>query len=182
MKYKNYYTYPKYSEGDKSYYGTIDDLPEASMIEADNLEEYERIFHQYVDDHLNKKVPSSAPKRTYKGLLALICVIAIVGIAIISCPDRQSHKEAITAMVNEVITESSTIDEEDADLALLGMSLAQGVSNWVLDGGLTVKNHFVCSIGKFNTGSEEKLVSFGIFGHVFTFGKEALAKNLNELF
>ena len=181
MKYKSYYSNPKYSEGDKSYYGSIYDLPEAPMIEAKNLEEYEQVFHQYVDDYLHRKETLKSDKKR-KWVIALICIIALLGIAIISCPDKQAHKEAITVMVNEVIAENSKVDEEDAGLALLGKSLVQELSGWVLEGGLTVKNHFVWSIGKFKTGSEEKMVSFGIFGHVFTFGRKALAENLDELF
>ena len=181
MEYKNYYSNPKYLESENTYYGTIYDFPESASIEAENLEEYERIFHQYVDDYLSKKASSDAIK-SRKRVIVLLCIAAVIGVAILSCPDRQDHRDAIIAMVNEVVAEKSTLDEEDAGWALLGQSLVKEASEWILEGGLTVKNHFVFSTGKFNTDSGEKLISFGIFGHVFTFGRKALGENLDELF
>lgn len=179
MKYKNYYCNPKYSEGEKSYYGSIYGLPEASPIEAKNLEDFELVFHQAVDDYLAKEEEAKKESKR-KWVIACICIVILFGVAIISCPDKQAHKEAITEMVNEVIAENSRLDEEEASLALLGRSLVQSASDWVLEGGLIVKNHFVCSVGKFNNGSEEKMVSIGVFGHVFTFGRQALSEKLEE--
>ncbi len=181
MEYKKYYSDPKYLESEKIYYGTIYDFPESVTIEADNLEEYELIFHQYVDDYLSKKASSDSTK-SRKRVIVLLCIAAFIGVAILSCPDRQAHKDAIIVMVNEVVAERSNLDEEDAGWALLGQSLLQEASEWILEGGLTVKNHFIFSTGKFNTDSGEKLISFGIFGHVFTFGRKALGDNLEELF
>ena len=148
MKYKNYYSSPKYSEVEKTYYGSIYNIPEASMIEANTLEEFERIFHQHVDDYLNKKEEIKANIRSKK-IIILVCIIALFGVAVLTCPDRQSHNDAIINMVNEVIKEQSNTTEEDAEWAVLGMSIAQSVSDWVLEGGLTVNNHFFFSVGYF---------------------------------
>ena len=42
---------------------------------------------------------------------------------------------------------------------------------------LDVKNYVVCSVGRMSIGdNEEKMVSLGVFGHVFTFGKEDIEK------
>ena len=149
-------------------------------IEADNLKEYERKFRQNVDDYLNKKASSDSIKKR-KSIIVLLCMAAFIVVAIITCPDRQAHKDAIVVMINEAVAERSNLGEEDAGWALLGQSIVQEATEWALDGGLKVKNHFVCSIGKFYTGSEEKMISFGIFGHVFTFGRKALRENLDEL-
>ena len=42
---------------------------------------------------------------------------------------------------------------------------------------LDVENYLVCSVGRMTVGnSEPKMVSLGVFGHVFTFGKEDIEK------
>ena len=75
MKYRNYYCSPKFSDGDKSYFGNVDGVPEIPMIEAANLDDFERLFHQAVDDYIDSRgigkkgsklgliTPSSASRR-----------------------------------------------------------------------------------------------------------------------
>ena len=38
MNYRHYYCSPKYSEKEKSYFGTVKDLPGARPIEADTID------------------------------------------------------------------------------------------------------------------------------------------------
>ena len=47
----------------------------------------------------------------------------------------------------------------------------------VISSYLDVTNYLVCSVGRMSIGNnEEKMVSLGLFGHVFTFGKEDIEK------
>jgi hypothetical protein len=47
----------------------------------------------------------------------------------------------------------------------------------IIDKFLDVENYVVCSVGRMRVGeNEEKMVSLGVFGHVFTFGKEDIEK------
>ena len=69
---------------------------------------------------------------------------------------------------------------EDNGLSGIFAGIGSSVSAWVIEQGLTVENHFVYSVGKFNTGKEVQTVSVGVFGHVFTFSKEDLDKALES--
>ena len=53
----------------------------------------------------------------------------------------------------------------------------------VISSYLDVKNYVVCSVGRMSIGdNEEKMVSLGMFGHVFTFGKEDIENYLKQFF
>ncbi|MBO6221559.1 MAG: DUF4359 domain-containing protein [Bacteroidales bacterium] len=119
-----------------------------------------------------------------KFLIALVAVIAIAGIAVVTCPDKQAHKDAIMSVINEKINESVSKDSTEGDegIALFASSLGSGIVGYVIDNRLTVKNHFVFSTGELNKldGTSERL-SVGFFGHVFTFSKEDLDKAMDGI-
>ena len=182
MKYRNYYCTPKFSDGEKTYYGDVEGVPEIAMIEAENLDDFERLFKQAVDDYLSGK-SETKPRKHFGWVIAAIVAVALLGIAVVTCPDKQAHKDAILAGINEKLNENIQKNSKDGDegIAALGASLGTSISGWILDSGLTVDNKFVYSVGKFNTGKEIKKVSVGVFGHVFTFSKEDVDKILKEL-
>ena len=182
MKYRNYYCTPKFSDGEKMYYGDVEGVPEIAMIEAENLDDFERLFKEAVDDYLSvKREPK--PRKSLGWIIAAAVVVALLGIAVVTCPDKQAHKDAILSVINEKLNENIQKNTKDGDesLAVLGASLGTSISGWILDSGLTVDNRFIYSVGQFNTGKEIKKVSVGVFGHVFTFSKEDVDKILKEL-
>lgn len=116
-----------------------------------------------------------------KLLITVVVLLAVAGIAVLTCPDKASHKEAIMSVVNEKINESigKEASEGDEGLAVFASSLGSGIVGYVLENRLTVKNHFVYSTGEIKhlDGKVDRL-SVGVFGHVFTFSKEDLDKAL----
>lgn len=182
MKYRNYYCTPKFSDGEKMYYGDVEGVPEIAMIEAENLDDFERLFKEAVDDYLSER-RGAKPRKNLGWIIAAVAVVALLGIAVVTCPDKQDHKDAILAVINEKLNENIQKNSKDGDdgLALLGASLGTSISGWILDSGLTVDNRFIYSVGRFNTGKDIKKVSVGVFGHVFTFSKDDLDKILKEL-
>ena len=114
-----------------------------------------------------------------KFLIALLVLVGIGAVAVVTCPNKEAHKDAIHAVVKEKIDEEMTAGA-DGSLAGILSGIGSSVSEWIIDKGLTVDNHFVYSVGKFNTGQEVKTVSVGVFGHVFTFSKEDLDQALKE--
>ena len=59
-------------------------------------------------------------------------------------------------------------------------SIGSSVAGYLLDNRLTVKNYFVFSVGELKDFyGEEQKVSVGVFGHVFTGGKEEIKKAIN---
>lgn len=113
-----------------------------------------------------------------KFLIALACLAALAGIAAVTCPDKQAHKDAIMSVVNEKINESL----DPSDLSIFAESLGTALVGIVLENRLTVKNYFVFSTGALRDLDDlSRTVSVGVFGHVFTFSKEDLDRALEEL-
>ncbi len=109
-------------------------------------------------------------------LLAILILVVIAAAAVVTCPDKEAHKEALENVINEVI--SDDMEGEPADLTLLGNSIVSGLSGFVLNSALDVENHFVYSIGVFNY-DESQVVSVGVFNHVFMPGKDKVRAIIN---
>ena len=116
-----------------------------------------------------------------KLIITLLILLGIGAVAVVTCPDRQAHKEAIMSVVNESINDELHTDDKDAQaLSALFGSIGSSVAGYVIDNRLIVDNHFVYSTGvQKDFDGVDKQVSVGVFGHVFTFGKEDLKKALN---
>ncbi len=119
-----------------------------------------------------------------KVFIVIVVLLAIAGIAVLTCPDKAAHKEAIMSVINEKINESvgKETDEGDEGIAVFASSLGSGIIGYVLDNRLSVKNHFVFSTGEIrHLDGETERLSIGVFGHVFTFSKEDLDKALEGI-
>ena len=126
-----------------------------------------------------------------KFLLFLLLLVFLCSIAVASCPDRDAHKDAIMAVVKEgfadVITADSTgkKNEEKVFSIFFVITFLSEIGGIVLNEILRVDNHFVYSVGILTQlDGTEKMISVGIFGHVFTFKREDVAeaiKNFDKL-
>ena len=118
-----------------------------------------------------------------KVLLAILAVLVIGAVAaVVTCPDKQKHKEAIMAVVNEKIHEELQTDNEDLlELNAVFGSLGSGIASKIVDNRLKVKNHFLWSTGEIkDLKGEYQQISVGVFGHIFTFNKEDLDKAIDD--
>ena len=117
-----------------------------------------------------------------KLIIILGVALAIAGVAVGTCPDKAAHKNAIMAVINEKIFDSMHPSEGNEGFALLAGTLGSGIVGSVLETRLTVKNHFVFSTGSIkDLKGEEKCLSVGVFGHVFTFSKENIDQALEGI-
>ena len=91
MKYRNHYCSPKYSDGDKCYYGDVDGVPEIETIEAATIDDFERLFHQAVDDYLGKKSFIRPEKRNV--WIPILVAAAVIFLALVTCPDKGKHPQ-----------------------------------------------------------------------------------------
>lgn len=112
-----------------------------------------------------------------KFIIFLLVLLAVAAVAVVTCPDRQAHKDAIMSIVNEKINEVMWQDE-NSDLVLLGSAIGSSVASYALDNRLTYKNHFVYSTCEINRENGPRRLSVGVFGHVFTFSKDDLDRVL----
>ena len=119
-------------------------------------------------------------------LIAALILAILFATMVFTCPDRQDHEAAI-----QEVTKAWVGDKVDDNLgSITGIGGAFGDlinkaikeltgfgTDKVISSYLDVKNYVVCSVGRMSIGnSEEKMVSLGVFGHVFTFGKEDIEK------
>ena len=118
-------------------------------------------------------------------LIFILILVFIAGICVVSCPDKESHSEAIMENVNELIDEEATKDvtnESEKALALFASSLVSGLSNIVIDSRLTVDNYFLFSVGKVTFEGKKKVVSLGVLNHVFTDIDDNLKNEIEKRF
>ena len=100
-----------------------------------------------------------------KFFIIVIIIVLVAGVCVITCPNKQAHKDAIMELVNSKLNKE--LDKSvEADGAVFVSALGSKIIEFVLDNRLEVKNYFVCSIGLL--GSEKKTITFGLLGHVFT--------------
>ena len=79
-----------------------------------------------------------------KAIIAIIAVLIVGAAAIVTCPDKQAHKDAIMDVVNQKINEElHTDDQEYQGLSALFGSLGSGIASRIVDNRLVVKNHFL---------------------------------------
>ena len=133
----------------------------------------------------------NVPEETKKSgctpwLIAALILAILFATMVFTCPDRRDHEAAI-----QEVTKAWVGDKVDDNLgSITGIGGAFGDlinkaikeltgfgTDKVISSYLDVKNYVVCSVGRMSIGnSEEKMVSLGMFGHVFTFGKEDIEK------
>lgn len=118
-----------------------------------------------------------------KKLLLLIVIIAIALVGVITCPQKDAHKDALMKLVNVALdTElyKNTKSEEEMGFALFGSILGSGIAEVIIDKKLLVDNYFVCSIGRVVFEGKEKIVSIGFLNHVFTMPEDKLKEELKK--
>ena len=121
-----------------------------------------------------------------KKILSLVIIIAVVLVAVVTCPDKQAHQDAITAEMNGAI-DSAIKDKTGLGDSDLGNSLSKITSKLTskilgaaFETAVTVDNYFVFSVGKIDLDDKPKTVSVGLFGHVLTtFDADELKSSLH---
>ena len=179
MRYRNYYCTPKLSEGDNAYYGDVEGAPEIPMIEAATLDDFERLFHQAVDDYLDRR--GAARTKTNWGLIiTLAAIAAVIVAAIATCPKKDQHVAFLTDRINTIVTEELEQHGGGGDLAPLGMLFGNAIVVPLVEKTLTVNDNFLFSVGKIAIDGEEKTVTVGAFGHIFSASKEQMKQALKD--
>ena len=119
-------------------------------------------------------------------LIAALILAILFATMVFTCPSSDDHKAAIQEVTKEWVGDK--VDENLGSITgvggvfgdLINKAIKEltgiGTDN-VISKFLDVKNYVICSVGRMTVGEgEEKMVSLGIFGHVFTFGKEDIEK------
>jgi len=128
--------------------------------------------------------PRSSKGGCTRWLLALLILAILFATMVFTCPGRHDHEVAIEqvtqSFVNDKVEQKSPLDESGI-LGRMLNELLKNVAGYGTDMAvshyLDVKNYLVCSVGRMSIGEhKDKMVSLGVFNHVFTFDKEDLEK------
>ncbi len=123
--------------------------------------------------------PPRRGRKGHRGCLAFLAFIVILAVALaVTCPGEDRHKEAVATEVNKAVSEISGM--QDGFIGILGDMLTSSVASLAVDKMLTVKDCFVYSVGKVKLGGKEKVVSFGILGHVFSVSGATIRECVRE--
>lgn len=104
-----------------------------------------------------------------KKLISLLIFVIIVVAFVITCPDKEKHREAIKSAVAEKLAKDMDEKPEDKRTGLeeLGNMFATGLTDIFLSTNLNVKNYFVLSIGEVYFDGQTREISVGFLNHVF---------------
>lgn len=124
-----------------------------------------------------------------KKIIAAIILLAIILVAVVTCPDKQAHQDAVIAEMNSAVkhalNDNDSTEQEKSDLekgfAALGTMFVQKALEATLESNLELNNYFLFSTSSIETGKEKQTLSIGVFGHIFTtFDREDVKEKLDE--
>lgn len=99
-------------------------------------------------------------------LIVSIAIVALVGGAFVTCPDKKAHQKALTESVGQYAQDK--VDSKGGVLGKVAKAVAGNKAvELAISQFLTVEDHGVFSIGKIKKGEDSQIVSFGIFGKVY---------------
>lgn len=173
MKYRNYHISPKYSESEKVYYGKVEGAPSIEMIEGATLDDFERIFHEAVDEFLDEK--NHKKGRSGKFLVVGLAVIGLIVAMALTCPSKDAHRDAIADLLVSTFNEST-----DDEWAFMGNLIGEKLVKVALDGALSVDDKFLFNVGRISYDGDSAILSIGLFNHVFTISEDQLRKRIAE--
>ena len=127
--------------------------------------------------------PTTGQPRRHTGLkwiVVLLIEVALLALLVATCPSRDDHREAMVGSSKDWVSDKVSDSPLGSIFGELVKWAAGNGADLAIDQLLVVDNYFVCSVGHFNVGEKPKTVSFGILGHVFTFGKDDIEQVLQD--
>ena len=119
-------------------------------------------------------------------LIAALVLAILFATMVFTCPERQDHEAAIQEVTKAWV--DNKVDENLGSITGIGgvfgdlinkalKQLTGAGTDKVINKFVDVQNYVVCSVGRISIGNnEQKMVSLGVFGHVFTFGEDDIEK------
>ena len=116
-----------------------------------------------------------------KKLLTIVIILLVAVLMTQTVPDKRGHKEAMMKAVKELVDEEAeNRGFKDNGLTRIGKSIVNSAIETALNSKLKVDNYYLFNTTHIRQGEENKLLSVGIFGHVFTFDKKMLREALEK--
>ena len=116
-----------------------------------------------------------------KKLLAIVIVLRVAVLMALTRPAEEKHKEAMMKAVKEYVDEEA---EErgfsDNGITRLGKTIVTKAIETALDSKLQMHDYILLNTSTVRLNGEDKTLSLGLLGHVFTFDKDMLREKLQE--
>ncbi len=114
-----------------------------------------------------------------KKLLFLVVVLLVAVLMTQMRPSKADHKAAMMKAVRELVDEEAANQGlKDNGLTRLGKSVVNKAIEAALGTKLKVDDYYLFNTTHIRMKGEDKLLSVGVFGHVFTFDKKMLREAL----
>lgn len=110
-------------------------------------------------------------------LVVLSLFVIIASAAVMTCPDRHAHEEAVMSEFNQMVKEETG----GSVWGMLGGNIYKEIMQSFFDQWFRVENKFLYSTGTLILDDSSKVVTVGAFGHIFVLDEEALRKDLADL-
>ena len=115
-----------------------------------------------------------------KKLLIVVIILLLAVLMTMTVPTKQTHKDAMMEAVKEFVDEEADNRFGDNVLTDIGKSVAVKTVELALNTKLKEHNYLVLNTTYVKLNGEEHMLSLGMFGHVFTFDKEAKEEAASE--
>jgi len=114
----------------------------------------------------------------------LLVVIILLLVAVLLCmtrPDEDKHKAAMMKAVKEYVDEEATNRGfGDNALTQIGKTVVTKAIETALSSKLQLNDYYLFNTTSVVIDHQEKMLSLGLLGHVFTFDKDRLRQELQE--
>ncbi len=116
-----------------------------------------------------------------KKLLGVVIILCIAILMALTVPDIEEHKKAMMKAIAEYVDEEATnMGIPDNDITRLGKKTVTKTIEHILSSKLKEDNYVIFNTTHIEMEEENKLLSLGMFGHVFTFNKDMLREALEK--
>ena len=128
-----------------------------------------------------KKITVTKKHRKMKKILWIVIVLLVGVLMYATAPAEEKHKEAMMKAVREFIDEeAANRGFKDNGITRLGKNVVAQAVKTALNSKLKFDNYYLFNMTHVKLDGENKTLSLGIFGKVFTFDKDMLRENLEE--
>jgi len=119
--------------------------------------------------------------RKMKKVLWIVVVLLVAVLMAVTAPGEEKHKEAMMKAVREYVDEEAqNRGFADNGITQFGKNVVVQAVKTALNSKLKFDNYYLFNMTHVKLDGEDKTLSLGIFGHVFTFDKDMLRENLEE--
>jgi len=116
--------------------------------------------------------------------LSVIAVIVLLMAMVVTCPKARDHKEVLKIVLREVIEEKiDDVVSRDmlGSVVKLAGNMAMGsTSDYAIDRFIRVDDYFLFSVGRLRIGTTDRVVSIGVFNHVFAPDKDDILNSVKR--